>query len=112
MRTPGTEYFLNVFDIWQLTIQEATELDWNFQPGTQEPLKDWHMSLPGESIYYYSLNDYTIDDFEPWCNAYSFLNPQGHIQVITALHLTTAIDTDITHEIEIPGVWLARIVKI
>lgn len=111
MRTPGTEYFQDVFDIWQLTIQEETELDWDFHPGTHEPLKDWHMSPPGERVYYYSLEDYTIDDFEPWCQAYAFLNPVSHIQVITALHLTTTIDAAITHEIEIPGVWLARILK-
>lgn len=112
MRTPGTQDFINVLDIWQLTIQEITELVLDLRLGTQEPLKDWHMSQPGEHVYYYSLNDYTIDDFEPWCQAYSFLNPRGHIQVITALQLTTTIDTDITHDIEIPGVWLVRVVKI
>lgn len=112
MRTPGTQYFDNVLDIWQLTIQEESELPFDLVPGTQEPLRDWHMSQPGEHIYYYSLEDYSIDDFELWAEAYTFLNPGGHIQVITALHFTTAVDVDITHSIEIPGIWLTRIVKI
>ena len=111
MLQPWDYRFDQVLVAWWQRINQEQLLTTELEMGTQ-PMKDWRYQQDQDVTYYYALDDWTFDELCAWAQARTMLLPYCQVQIITALEFTVNLDVDITHDMEIPGVWLVRIVKI
>ena len=111
MREPGDPVFEQIWLNWCQVIQKRLPIQFEPELGSDQPLRDWHMRADSDQVFYYPLSLCDGDDLELWGRAFVFLNPGAQMQATTALNFTTTIDLDITHEYQIPGVWLVSVIK-
>jgi hypothetical protein len=112
MTQPGDADFDYVLAIWWATINTHTLLTTRLFPGGKHPLMDWKRTQIPDAAYYYALDQYTEEDFHAYWSLARHVPEIVSIQVISALSLTTAIDPELTHDMEIPGVWITRVTTI
>lgn len=112
MIQPGEPEFDDIMASWWAGINQHTYLTTRLFPGTQYPFMDWKRTRRPDASYYYGLDQHSEEDFRAFWSLARHLPDLVSVQVITALDLTCCIDPELTHDMEIPGVWITRVTTV
>jgi hypothetical protein len=75
------------------------------------PISDWVNQTDPDAVYYYSLDLFDHEDLQQYLDLAELAHGIDSVLITTALDLTCRLDPDLTNDMEIPGVWIARCQK-
>lgn len=111
MTQPEQLDFYSILLTWYIEIQEHLQYPIKLARGSNVPITDWMQQVETDQLWYYALDNY---DEETWQSLFWLAKQDESIEsvhVTTALYITAQLDEDLLHELEIPGVWIARVQK-
>ena len=111
MKTPGDRGFTRVLLHWWQTLNHAQYLTVDLYPGTALPISDWVNQTEQDQAYYYGLDLFDQQEMREFMELAELARGIDSVLITTALDLTCRLDPDLTHAMEIPGVWIARCQK-
>lgn len=111
MLVPGERGFTRCLRHWWVTLNQAQYLTVELYPGSGVPISDWVNQTDPDAVYYYSLDLHDHEDLQQYLDLAELAHGIHSVQITTALDLTCRLDPDLTHAMEIPGVWIARCQK-
>jgi len=111
MLVPGTRGFTRVLLHWWQTLNSAQYLTVDLYPGTALPISDWVNQTEQDQAYYYSLDLFDHEDLRQYLELAEITRGIDSVLITTALDLTCRLDPELTHDMEIPGIWIARCQK-
>jgi len=108
MIQPDDPKFHLVMTAWWLRICRSGPAVYDLEPGTLDPVNDWQSTGPERCVYAYPSSIWDLATLQAL--AEEFEQHTGRSCVIaSALQITAFINTDILHDQEIPGLYLAYI---
>ena len=111
MRQPWDQGFDPILADWWIRINREHPVNLPIRAGSAQPIRDWVGQRESDALWYYALDDRTEQEWREQLDLASLLETIDSVHVITALSITSQLSEDLLHEIEIPGIWLARVQK-
>ena len=112
MIQPGTQTFDWILAHWWIIINRSHVMPMRIARGGADPMLDWIHQSPRDLCWFYSLDQWTESDFQNRMWLAQHMPEFDSIHILTALSLTCGIDPELTHDMEIPGVWICRVQKV
>jgi len=111
MPQPWEQGFDRILAHWWLRLNQRHPMNLPIHQGTHSPIRDWAGQADPDAVWFYGLDDREDEAWQEPLALARHLASIDSVHVTTALAITAQLDEDLLHELEIPGIWLARVQK-